>query len=124
MPNIIKEALALVAIVFCVNVVLQQMSDRSNYKSWPTAQAHLISAEVVTSSSGRTNQRSGRYFLVETNYDFRVHGKVYRSDLNKIDVPRFSTDKEALVYLENLKAKPELIVHYDPRNPEKNTLAH
>jgi hypothetical protein len=123
MSNIISKALTVVAVIFCVNVVWQQISDRSNYKSWPTAQARLISAEVVTSSSGRTNQPSGRHFLVETTYDFSVDGKVYHSDLNKIDVPRFSTDKEALVYLEKLKARSELIVHYHPLTPEKNELA-
>jgi hypothetical protein len=124
MFKIINKALAVVAIIFCVNIIWQKMSDDRNYKSWSTAQARLISAEVVVSSSGRTNQPSGRHFLVETTYDFTVDGKVYNSSLNKIGVPRFSTDKKALVYLKELTSRPEIIVHYHPRNPEKNTLAH
>ena len=124
MSNIISKAFTVAAVMFCVYIVGQKISDHSNYKSWPTAQARLISAEVVTGSSGLNNQPRGRYFLVETTYDFTVDSKVYHSDLNKIDVPRFSTDKEALVYLEKLKAQSELTVHYNPRSPEKNTLAH
>jgi hypothetical protein len=124
MSNVITKAFSVVAAGFCVYVVLQKISDHSNYKSWPTAQARLISAEVVIGSSGLNNRPRGRHFLVETTYDFTVGSKVYSSDLNKIDVPRFSTDKEALAYLDKLKAKSEHIVHYHPRTPEKNTLAH
>ena len=123
MRKIIDKVLIIAAIIFFVPLGWQKMSDSRNYKSWPTAQARLISAEVVVSSSGLTKQPSGRHYLVETTYDFTVDGKVYRSDLNKIGVPRFSTDKEALAYLKELRARSELIVHYHPRTPEKNTLA-
>lgn len=123
MSNMINKALTVVAVVFFVYLSWQKISDRNNYKSWPTAQARLISAEVVIGSGGLTNQLRGRHFLVETTYDFTVDGKVYRSDVIDIDVPRFSTDKEALAYLEELKARSEFIVHYHPRTPEKNELA-
>lgn len=123
MPNIFNKAVTLIAVIFAVYFIGQKISDDQSYKSWPTAKARLISAEVVVSSSGRVNQPSGRHFLVETTYDFTVNGKVYRSDLNKIGVPRFATDKKALAYLEELRARSELIVHYHPRTPEKNALA-
>jgi hypothetical protein len=123
MSKIINKALAVAAVLFCVHFVWQKISDDRQYKSWPTAQARLISAEVVIGSSGRTNQPQGHHFFVETTYDFTVDGKLYRSGLNKIGVPRFSTDTEALAYLEELKSRSEHIVHYHSRNPEKNTLA-
>ena len=123
MSNIFNKAVTLIAVIFAVYFIGQKISDDKNYKSWPTAKARLISAEVVVGSRGRVNQPSGRHFLVETTYDFTVNGRVYRSDLNKIGVPRFATDKKALAYLEELKARPELIVHYHPRTPEKNALA-
>jgi hypothetical protein len=124
MFNIIKKALIAVVILFCANIIWTKHSDNRNYKSWPTASARLISAKVVIGSAGRTNQPGWSYFTLETKYEFTVDGRIYYSDANKIGVPRFATEKEALSYLNDLTSRSVHTVHYHPRTPEKNALSY
>lgn len=124
MFGIIKKIPAIVIVATLTFILWQKISDDRAYKSWPTAQARLLSAEVVVGSSGLIRQPGSRYYSVGVTYDFSVNGKVYRSGAHNIGAPRFATDKEALQYLAQLKASPVLMVHYHPRTPEKNTLAH
>lgn len=121
MSQLKNKVLVAIVILFAA-FVWQQRSDDKNYKDWPTALAHLTSARVVVGSHGRVGGPKSRYFAVETTYEFNVDGKVYYSDLNKIGVPRFDTDKEALLYLNELKSRPVHTVYYHPRTPEKNAL--
>jgi len=118
MFELVKKVLAVVAVLFCANIIWQKISDDSNYQSWPTAPARLISAEVVLGSK----KNGSRYFVVETTYEFMVNGKLYHSDLNKIGVPHFATDEKALQHLDELRSRATLTVHYHPQTPEKNAL--
>jgi len=47
MFEIIKKALLVIVILFFAKYFWQKDSDNRNYQSWPTAPAHLISAEVA-----------------------------------------------------------------------------
>ena len=119
MSKIINNLLIVAAVIFFVPYAWQKYSDDRDYKSWPTAPIHLISAEVAV---GRY-KHGGRYFVVETDYEFKVDGRVYRSNLSKIGEHRFPSDEGALQYLADLKSRAEIRVHYDPHNPEKNAIS-
>ena len=118
MFEIIKKVLTVAVVLFCAKIVWQQYSDDRSYKSWPTAQAHLITAEVAVGS----HKRGGRYYVVQTTYEFTVNGKLYQSSINSFGERHYSTHQEALQELEELMSHPIHTAHYHPRTPEKNAL--
>src|SRR6188508_902641 len=118
MFEIIKKALSVAVVLFCAKIVWQQYADDRSYQSWPTAPAHLISAEVAVGS----HKHGGRYYVVQTTYEFTVNGRLYQSSINSIGVHHYSTHQEALQHLNELLSHSAHTAYYHPHTPEKNVL--
>lgn len=116
-PNPIALGWVVAALVVLLGVRQFRLGLRT--RRWPTARGELVASRVRSSSS----QRGGTSYHPKVRYQYDVDGTTYVStSIGLNGGPSFNARSEAQSWLEDLRRRNSIAVHYDPGRPDRSVL--
>lgn len=102
--------------------ILKQSQDAFN---WPQAKGHIISSSLIIDHLPKFIDWSAdplRWYGIRVQYDYTVDGGLYESNRLSFQRGDIRNPKDALKAMNNFRRHREVMVYYDPKNPQEAVL--